>query len=77
MTAAEIVAIIIESFTGILSGCASGVVGLFQELFMNCTVVEGVKTYAGISSFGIWTLAFIGVGVALAIIRRLTGKVVK
>ena len=76
MTATDIVSIIVSSFTELLSGCASGIVSLFRVLFMNATVVEGVTTYSGISYFGIWTLAFIGVGVALAILRKITGKVV-
>ena len=76
MTASEIVTTITDAFTGILSGSASGIVGLFQVLFMNATTVEGVTTYSGISTFGIWTLASIGIGVGLTILRKLTGKVV-
>ena len=76
MTAADIVQTIVDAFTGVLSGCASGIVSLFQVLFMNASTVEGVTTYSGISQFGIWTLSFIGVGVALAILRKVTGKVV-
>lgn len=76
MEAANIVKTIIDAFTGILSGAAGAIVQLFQVLFMNPTVTESGTTYAGISDFGIWTLAFIGIGVALAIIRKITGKVV-
>ncbi len=75
MGATEIVQEIVGGFTGILSGCASGVVELFQKLFMNATTSGDVTTYSGISSFGIWTLAFIGVGVALTVLRKVTGKV--
>ena len=75
MTAAQIVSSIVEAFTGLLSGAASGIVALFQILFQNPTTVEGVTTYSGISTFGIWTLAFIGVGAAMALLRRVSGKV--
>ena len=76
MEATNIVQIIIDAFTGLLSGAAGGIVQLFQVLFMNATVTDAGTTYAGISDFGIWTLAFIGIGVALAILRKITGKVV-
>ncbi len=76
MTAAEIVTLIVEAFTGILQGCTSAIVGLFQTIFMNATTVEGVTTYSGISPVGVWTLVFIGVGVALGILRGVTRKVV-
>ena len=76
MTASEIVTIIISAFKELLTGCASSIVDLFKTLFMNATEVEGVITYSGISDFGIWTLSFIGIGVALAILRKITGKVV-
>ncbi len=75
MGATEIVKEIVGGFTGILEGCADGVVGLFQKIFMNPTTLDGVTTYSGISSLGIWTLSFIGIGVGLAILRRVTGKV--
>ena len=75
MEATIIVQSIVEAFTGLLSGTASAIVALFQTLFMNATVVEGVTTYTGISVFGIWTLSFIGIGLAIAILRRVTGKV--
>ena len=77
MTATEIVNVIISGFTELLKGCASGIVDLFKVLFMNATTVEGVTTYSGISDFGIWTLAFIGIGVALRILSRIGHKVVK
>lgn len=76
-TASNIVNIIITAFKELLSGGASAIVTLFKVLFMNATEVEGVVTYSGISEFGIWTLSFIGIGVALVIFRRLTHKVVK
>ena len=77
MTASEIVAVIISSFTELLKGCASGIVELFKVLFMNATTVEGITTYSGISDFAIWTLSFIGIGGALGILSRISHKVVK
>ena len=76
-SASSIVGQIVEAFTGLLSGVAASIVSLFQTLFMNATVSEGVTTYSGISSFGIWTLAFIGVGAAMAIVHAIRGKVLK
>ena len=75
MTATTIITSIVDAFKGILTGSASAIVELFQVLFMNATTTEGVTTYSGISNLGIWTLAFIGVGAALAILRRVSGKV--
>ena len=77
MIAGEIVEIIVSAFTGMLSGCAGAIVTLFQVLFMNATVVEGVTTYSGISDFGIWTMVFASVGISFTILRRITHKVVK
>lgn len=74
-SAAEIVSSIVSAFQGILTGCASAIVTLFQVLFQNATTVEGVTTYSGISTLGIWTLAFIGIGAAMALLRRVSGKV--
>lgn len=77
-SASGIVGQIVEAFSGLLSGVAASVVSLFQTLFMNATVSEsGVTTYSGISSFGIWTLAFIGVGAAMGIVSLLRRKVLK
>ena len=76
-SASGIVGQIVEAFTGLLSGVAASIVSLFQTLFMNATVSEGVTTYSGISNFGIWTLAFIGVGAAMAIVHAIRGKVLK
>ena len=75
MNAAEIVSSIVDSFTGLLTGAASAIVGLFQTIFMNATTVDGVTTYSGLSPVGIWMLVFIGVGFAMGILRRVTGKV--
>ena len=77
MTALEIITSIVDAFKGVLTGCASAIVALFQTLFQNATTVEGVTTYSGISALGIWTLAFIGVGAAMALLRRFSGKVLK
>ncbi len=77
MTVTEIVQSIVGGFTGVLSGCANAIVTLFQVLFQNATTVEGVTTYSGISTLGIWTLAFIGIGAALGILRAVKGKVLK
>lgn len=77
MTATEVVNTITGAFSGMLSGAASAIVSLFQILFMNGTTVEGVTTYSGISDFGIWTLTFIGAGIAIAILSRISHKVVK
>ncbi len=67
MQANSIVTTITDAFTGLLSGAADAVVGLFETLFVGA---EG-----GISTFGIWTLAFIGVGAAMGIVKAIRGKV--
>ena len=77
MTATEVVSTITGAFSGLLSGAASAIVSLFQVLFMNPTVVEGVTTYSGISDFGTWTLTFVGAGIGIGILSRISRKVVK
>ena len=77
MTATEVVSTITGAFSGLLSGAASSIVSLFQVLFMNATVVEGVTTYSGISDFGTWILTFFGAGIGIGILSRISRKVVK
>ncbi len=66
--ATTIVQTIVDAFSGLLSGGADAIVTLFNTVFMN--------EAGGISNFGIWSLAFIGVGAAFGIIRLLKRKAV-
>jgi len=52
----EIVEIITEMVTGLLSGVGDGIVSFFEKLFLGTD---------GISSLGIWVIALIGLAVAL------------
>ncbi len=68
LSATTIVQIIVDAFSGLLSGGADAIVSLFNTVFINET--------GGISNLGIWSLAFIGVGAAFGIIRLLRRKAV-
>ncbi len=76
MVVSEIVSSIVDAFTELLTGAAQSIVSLFQVLFMvPTTSPEGAITYSGISDFGIWTLAFIGIGAAMGILAGIRNKV--
>lgn len=63
----EIVSAITSAFTGLLTGLGSGIVDVFDKIVMTS---EGKLT-----NFAIWTLAFLGVGLAIAIYKSVCRKV--
>ena len=64
----SIVSAITGAFTGLLSGLGTGIVGFFDDVIMN-------EAGDGISNFATWALVFVGVGLALFVVRKITGKV--
>lgn len=67
MTVTNIITAIVEGATGILSGIGSGAVDFFESIFLTA---EG-----GISSLGTYLLVFVGVGMAIGIMRWIRAKV--
>ena len=65
---AEAVKAITDAFTGLLGGVGSGIVDFFDAVIMNS---EGT----GLSNFATWAFIFLGIGLALFIVRKITGKV--
>lgn len=53
----EIVSAVIDTVTGFLSGIGTGIVGLFETLFLNS---EGT-----LSALATWVLVLLGVSIAL------------
>ena len=67
MTATNIITTIIEGATGILSGIGSGAVNFFESIFLT--------TDGNISSLGTYLLVFVGVGMAIGVMRWIRAKV--
>lgn len=65
---AEAVKAITDAFTGLLTGIGTGIVDFFDVMVMNS---EGT----GLSNFALWAFIFLGVGLALFIVRKITSKV--
>lgn len=63
----EIVTSITSAFTGLLTGLGTGIVEVFDGLVLT---TEGKLT-----TFAAWGLAFLGVGLAIAIYKSLCRKV--
>lgn len=63
----EIITSITTAFTGLLTGLGTGIVTVFDGLVMTS---EGKLT-----SFAMWALAFLGVGLAIAIYKGLLRKI--
>lgn len=59
---------ITDAFTGLLSGIGGGIVDFFDAVIMS---EEGT----GLSNFALWAFIFIGIGLALFIVRKITAKV--
>ena len=69
----QVVKAITDSFTGLLSGVGSGIVGTFETLF----VKSGTGETTELTTFAIVGLVFLGVGTAWGAFRWLTRKVGK
>lgn len=67
MTVNNIITAIVEGATGILSGIGSGAVDFFESIFLTA---EG-----GISALGTYLLVFVGIGMAIGIMRWIRSKV--
>ena len=64
---AEAVKAITDAFTGLLTGIGSGIVDFFDVMVMT----DDGK----LSNFATWAFIFLGVGLALFIVRKITSKV--
>lgn len=69
----QIIKAITDSFTGLLSGVGSGIVGTFETLFVKSGTGETIE----LTTFAIVGLVFLGVGTAWGVVRWLTRKVGK
>lgn len=67
MTVTNIITAIVEGATGILSGIGAGAVSFFESIFLN--------TEGGLSALGTYLLVFVGVGMAIGIMRWIRSKV--
>ena len=67
MTATNIINTIVEGATGILSGIGPGAVDFFESIFLT--------TDGTISSLGTYLLVFVGVGMAIGVMRWIRAKV--
>ena len=65
---ADISTTILATFNAMIGGVGTGIVELFEELILN-TVGDGLST------FGLWIFALMGVGLAVGIFSRLLNKV--
>lgn len=73
ITPIEIVTSITEALGEFVRNMAGSFVDAFQRIFMNSTVVDGVETFSGLSSVGIFLLVMLGVSLGYGIIRYVTG----
>lgn len=67
----SIVSAIVTAIKGILGGFGDSIVSLFEDLF----VVTGENGAQTISTFGVWGLAFLGVGFASTLLWVLLKKI--
>lgn len=68
----EIITTVTSAFTQLLSGLGSGITGFFEDVVITKNA-EGAVT--GITPFATWALVFLGVSLALFIVRKITAKV--
>jgi hypothetical protein len=67
MTVQNIITAIVEGATGILSGIGAGAVDFFESIFLT--------TEGGLSALGTYLLVFVGIGMAIGIMRWIRAKV--
>lgn len=67
MTVTNIITTIVEGTSGILGGIGKGAVDFFESIFLT--------TEGNISSLGTYLLVFVGVGMAIGIMRWIRSKV--
>lgn len=67
----SIVKAITDAFSGLLSGLGSGIVEFFDDVI----VTTGSDGTVGLSNFATWALVFVGVSLALFVVRKITAKV--
>lgn len=73
MEATSIISPIITSISEFVSGLGTSFLNAFQTIFMVGTTVEGVTTYSGLNSLGIFLLVFFGISLGYGVIRWITG----
>ena len=70
--ASEIVSTIVAAIGSFVSGLGEAFLTAFQTIFMVATESNGVITYSGINSLGIFVLVFMGVSFGYGVIRFIT-----
>lgn len=65
---ADITTNLLAAFNAIIAGIGTGIVDLFETLILN-------DTADGLSTFGLWIFALMGVGLAIGVFTRLLNKV--
>ena len=65
---ADITTTLLATFNAMIGGVGTGIVDLFEELILN-------TAGDGLSSFGLWIFALMGVSLAVGIFTRLLNKV--
>lgn len=68
----HIVEAVTSAFTGLLTGLGSGIVQFFDDVIV---VTNGEGEVTGLTNFATWALVFLGVSLALFIVRKITAKV--
>lgn len=65
---ADITTNLLAAFNAVIGGIGTGIVDLFESLILNATA-------DGLSTFGLWIFALMGVGLAIGVFTRLLNKV--
>lgn len=65
---ADITTTLLAAFNAVIGGIGTGIVDLFESLILN-------TAGDGLSSFGLWIFALMGVALAVGVFTRLMNKV--